>query len=117
MITLTKGLTEYIYFTADSAAEWYWVEFTNRVTQSVVIKKGKTDSDTNRYQKLIVNVDILFDGEDEGMWSYNVWEWDEGEDIKVGDVLESGFMYLYPATEFTPTNYNEQNNSFITYNG
>ena len=122
MIILQKGnASENIYFTAQEnsavSLEWYWIEFTNRITQDVVIKKGKDDSTTARYQKLVVNTELLFDGYDEGFWSYNIWQWDEEEDEKIGDILESGFMYLYPATEFAPTKYNEQSNSFVTYNG
>lgn len=122
MIILQKGnASEYIYFTAQESSEtvieWYWIEFTNRITGDLVIKKGKDDSTTSRYQKLSVATDTLFGDYDTGFWTYNVWEWDHNEDEKIGNILESGFMYLYPATAFSPTKYAEQSNSFVTYNG
>lgn len=122
MIILQKGnASETIYFTAQESSsvsiEWYWIEFTNTVTKDLVIKKGKDDSNTTRYQKMSVATDTLFGDYDTGFWTYKIWEWDENEDLKAGDVLESGYMYLYPDTAFSPTKYNEQSNSFVTYNG
>jgi hypothetical protein len=31
--------------------------------------------------------------------------------------VENGYMYLHPSTTFAPTEYNEQSNTFVTYNG
>mgnify|MGYP000308434651 CR=1 FL=1 len=33
-----------------------------------------------------------------------------------GAIVEEGFMYLHEAEGFTPTVYDEQDNTFITYN-
>ena len=120
MIILTKGNVEQVYCTplenADSVFSTFYFKFTNRITQSVVEYTSDNTSLFDRYQQFDINTNA-FENENTGFWTYEIKQWDENNAEPVGPVLESGFMYLNPTDTFEPTKYDEQNNSFITYNG
>ena len=69
----------------------------------------------SRYQQFEIDTED-FENEDTGFWTYEIYEADVNDE-PTGSVLESGYMYLNPEIAFEPTKYDEQNNSFITYNG
>ena len=115
MLHLTKGLTENIYFTAaenSTAPTGQWkIIFKNRLTiENVVTDYLDNTSITLRYQKVSINVDIYFENKTTGLWEYYILD----EDY---NTVEIGFMYLHPSTNFAPTEYTEQSNTFVTYNG
>lgn len=96
---------------------YYYFVFTNRVTKDEVDMWLTNVSTTARYQKFQINTDNLFDGYDTGFWNYTIQGATTLNVIPTSAILESGYMYLYPATEYAPTEYNEQSNQFKTYNG
>lgn len=121
MIILTKGnnSTEIYVTPAENTTEvfiYFYFKFTNRITKSIVETYYEDTSTLNRYQKFDIDA-AIFENEDTGFWTYEIrgYDYDTGE--PVGDVLESGFMYLNPAQTFEPIKYDEQSNSFLTYNG
>lgn len=117
MIILTKGETSNVYLTpgenSDVEYSYYYIKFTNRITQSVVDDNFENLSNTSRYQMFEINTSA-FDNEDTGFWTYEIKGF---TNTIVGPVLESGYMYLNPAQTYEPTTYNDQSNSFLTYNG
>ena len=121
MIILTKGeSSKTIYCTpAENTSEVFssfYFKFTNRITQSIIEDNYFNQSSSERYQMFDFNTSA-FDNEDTGFWTYEIRGFDNDTLEPVGPVLESGFMYLNPAIAFEPIKYDEQNNSFITYNG
>jgi hypothetical protein len=119
MIHLYKNTTPTIYVTAsentDVVYSYFYFKFTCRVTQNIVEANLPDESTTQRVQEFVVEVNDLFENENSGLWSYEIRGSVDG--MPDGDVLESGYMYLHDATTFAPTEYNGQDNQFITYNG
>lgn len=114
MVHLTKGLTENIYFTgtenATALGDWR-IFFINRLTnESVVINYLVNTSTTLRFEKVSINVNTYFLNKTTGFWDYSIVDEDD-------NIVEKGFMYLHPSTNFAPTEYTEQVNTFVTYNG
>jgi hypothetical protein len=121
MIILQKGNTETIYVTPKENTELnfehYKIVFTNRITKDIVEYWFTDISTTERYQSANIVVNTYFQNEDEGFWTYEIYGTATFGGTPNSPILESGFMYLYPTTAFNPTKYNEQSNSFVTYNG
>jgi len=123
MIVLTKGETQTIYFTATENClltnPYFLLYFINRVTQEVVTFVGTNESLTARYDAVTFHINDYFRYSETGFWTYNIYE--QSTNINNGIVglnkVEDGYMYLNPATEFVPIKYDEQSNTFITYNG
>ena len=114
--------TNILYFTAlENAvltAPNYLFIFTS--SNNDVVKFVKANESTNdRYQKATVVTNTYFANYDAGMWRYKIREQasssNTDEDLS-GAIVEEGFMYLHEAVGFTPTVYDEQDNTFITYN-
>ena len=121
MIILTKGETSKIIYctpaeNTDVIYSYYSFKFTNRITLSVVEDAFPNLSTTSRYQMFDINA-TPFDNEDTGFWTYEIRGFDLGTAFPTGPVLESGYMYLNPADTYEPTTYDEQSNTFLTYNG
>jgi hypothetical protein len=115
MLHLTKGLTENIYFTGQENSpineELWRIKFTNRLTNEIVdISNLINLSLTLRYQKVTLIINDYFKNTTTGLWEYLIYDADFIE-------VEKGFMYLHPSTNFAPTEYTEQVNTFVTYNG
>lgn len=122
MINLRKGNTENIYFTGTENATldnpYFLFIFTNRVTSDVVKFMGTNTSTTERYDKCSMVINTYFADATEGFWNYDVREKASNSDMTIsGTIVEQGFMYLRPATDFEPTEYADQTNTFKTYNG
>jgi hypothetical protein len=123
MITLTKGYDEWlICFTGKVLAEappaFYYFKFTNRTTlDEVDMWLVAEQSGTDRYELCFVNTNEYFSDYPEGFWTYEIYPSDTDQVLPTEAMIESGLMYLYPQTEFTPTKYDEQNNTFVVYNG
>jgi len=122
MINLTKGNTETIYFTgtenATLVAPYFLFIFTNRTTEDVVKVMATNTSTTARYDKFSMVVNTYFTDATEGFWDYEIREKASVVDLTVaGTVVETGYMYLRPATAFEPVAYDETDNDFKTYNG
>lgn len=123
MIVLTKGETQTIYFTATENClltnPYFFFKFTNRVTQEVVTFVGTNESLTARYDAVTFVVNDYFEDAETGFWTFEVYETEDDEQTsEVGlDKVEGGYMYLNPAVPFEPIKYDEQSNTFITYNG
>ena len=119
MIHLTRGNIDTIIITADTTLtnNFYYVKFTNRTTQDVVETWYENQSGKDRFQKFDISTDDFFANFNEGFWTYTI-QMATGEGIvPTSAILESGFMYLHPATDFEMIKYNEQSNTFKAYNG
>ena len=122
MINLTKGETEVIYFTGSEKATltnpFFLFIFTNRITGEVVKVMATNTSTTLRYDKFSMAVNTYFADVTDGFWQYEIRQKADDEDMAVtGTIVETGYMYLNPATAFEPTMYDGQSNTVITYNG
>lgn len=123
MIILTKGETKNIYFTGSESATlsnpYFLFIFTNRITQEVVKFVVTNESTTLRYDVFELDVDQYFEYAETGFWTYQVYEQASSSNLNPAGLneVENGYMYLNSAIVFEPTTYDEQNNSFITYNG
>jgi hypothetical protein len=120
MIVLTKGQPSTIIFctpaeNSNIVYQNYCFKFTNRSTQSVIEDNYSNQSATSRYQMFDFNASA-FDNEDEGLWTYEIRGCD-AQFQPIDPILESGYMYLKPSDNFEPTKYDEQINTFKTYNG
>lgn len=126
MITLNKGLTNQAFYCTpmdylSSVPEWLYFKFVHRMTGEVVefwVDVLGT-SNTNRYAKYTINPLSIFGDSTEGMWTYTIQQTTDEEVIppSTNTILESGYLYLYPASTFEPTKYEGQNNTFIAYDG
>jgi hypothetical protein len=123
MIVLTKGETKNIYFTGSESAiltdPYFLFIFTNRITQEVVKFVATNESTTLRYDVFELDVDQYFEDAETGFWTYQVYEQASSSNLNPAGLnqVEDGYMYLNSAITFEPTTYDEQDNSFITYNG
>ena len=127
MIKLTKGQqSEAIYCTPmdflTSVPQYVYFKFVHRVTGEVVQfwELGLGLSSTNRYAKYNIGTSTFFADSTEGMWTYTLQQAAEEDAVpSVGQypILESGYLYLYPASTFEPTKYEGQDNTFIAYTG
>ena len=123
MIILTKGETKNIYFTGSESAilsdPYFLFIFTNRITQEVVKFVATNESTTLRYDVFELDVDQYFEDSETGFWTYQVYEQASSSNLNPAGLneVENGYMYLNSAITFEPTTYDEQDNSFITYNG
>lgn len=121
MINLTKGNTNTIIVTPKENTTtnytFFKIVFTNRVTQDEVDFWFTNISTTDRYQKCTIVVNTYFLNFDEGFWTYEIFGCAVSGGVPTSSILESGYMYLRPATNYNPTEYNEQSNNFKTYNG
>jgi hypothetical protein len=119
MLNIIKDQTNTLYLTLseleNQPSEYYYFLFTNRATKSTKTLFLENISTKDNFQKFEVD-GSEFDGLDTGLWSYEVNASNVDEDI-LGEVLESGFMSLKNSTTFQPESYNEQNNTYHTYNG
>lgn len=113
-ITNTMYLTLSEYQTAPTT--WYYFKFTHRVTRDLVTIYLQNISTKSNFQKFEIESDE-FNDVDKGYFTYEVKAANNTGTAVVGDVLESGYMFLKDSTAFAPTKYNEQSNNFKTYNG
>ena len=122
MITISKGQTIPIYITAkenlDNPANFVGLFFTNRITQEVVSFMFNNISTTDRYMKMSLVVNTYFANAETGFWTYKAYQ-TPTNNINTIDTdsvpVETGLMYLSPVSEFEPTKYSGQNNTFVTY--
>ena len=123
MIILTKGETKNVFFTGTESAilpnPYFLFIFTNRITQEVVKLVATNESPILRYDVFELDVDEYFEDAETGFWTYQVYEQGSPSNLNPTGLneVETGYMYLNSAITFQPTTYNEQDNSFITYNG
>jgi len=124
MITLNKGETQTIFFTATEkcslANPYFYFVFQNRITQEIVQFGVTNASSDERYDKFSLVVNSKFLNSETGFWTYSIYETitlTQNFDYENSAPVEIGFMYLNPATEYAPTSYNQQSNTFVTYNG
>ena len=102
--------------------EYVYFKFVHRMTGEVVefYSDGLGASQTNRYAKYGINVDTYFSDSTEGMRTYTLQQTPDKETVPtIGmyPILETGYLYLYPADAYEPTKYEGQDNTFIAYNG
>jgi hypothetical protein len=123
MIVLTKGEIQNVIFTGTEncllTTPYFLFIFTNRVTTEVVSFIITNESDTKRYDYFTMIVDDYFSDSETGFWTYDIYEQETDSGLSpIGkNKVETGLMYLHPADTFTPIEYDEQDNSFKTYNG
>jgi len=120
MIHLRKGNTETIYFTGTENATMsdpdFYISFTHRLTGESVSVIVSNLSSTGRYDKASIVVNSIFSSSTDGFYTYSIREVNSAHDT-YGATVETGYMYLEPATDFAPTEYAQQVNEFKTYNG
>jgi hypothetical protein len=123
MIVLTKGEEQNVIFTGTEncllVAPYFLFVFTNRVTTEVVKFVSTNQNNNARYDYIELVVDDYFANSETGFWTYDIYEQEDPSDTTITGKhrVETGLMYLHPADTFTPIEYNEQDNSFKTYNG
>jgi hypothetical protein len=123
MIVLTKGEEQNVIFTGTEncllVAPYFLFVFTNRVTTEVVKFVSTNQNNNARYDYIELVVDDYFANSETGFWTYDIYEQEDPSDTDIigKHRVETGLMYLHPADTFTPIEYNEQDNSFKTYNG
>jgi hypothetical protein len=122
MITIAKGQTTPIYITAkenlSNSANFVGLFFTNRVTQEVVSFMFNDISTTDRYMKMSLVVNTYFANAELGFWTYKAYQTATNNIASINtndEPVETGLMYLSPASGFEPTKYSGQNNTFVTY--
>lgn len=98
-----------------AAISFYYFKFVNRITLDEVDMWLQNTSTTQRYQKFEIDVDEYFTDFDGGLWTYTI-QAATNNVIPTSAILESGLMYLH-TNIISPVNYNEQSNTFKTYNG
>jgi len=126
MIIFNKGLTLQAFYCTPmdyltSVPAWLYFKYVHRMTGEVIEfwVDALGTSNTNRYARYVINPLSVFGTSTEGMWTYTIQETTDEEVVppSTNMILESGYMYLYPASTFEPTKYEGQDNSFIAYNG
>ena len=113
---------QYIYYTPmENLLEvpaFFYLKFVNRVTlDEVEFWADSGELTTGRYTRTPVSAFGLFNDMPSGFWTYTIQPATTEDVVPNTDICESGLMYLYPATEFAPTKYDEQSNNFIVYGG
>lgn len=123
MIVLTKDEVKNVIFTGTENSvlinPYFLFVFTNRITQEEVKFVVTNQSDTLRYDVFELTVNDYFETAETGFWTYDVYEQSDDVNLDVTGLnkVETGYMFLNPAITFEPTKYNNQSNSFVTYNG
>ena len=123
MIVLTKGEEQNMIFTGTEncllTAPYFLFVFTNRVTTEQVKFVSFNQSNTARYDFIYLTVNDYFANSETGFWTYDIYEQESNSDTSISgkNKVETGLMYLHPQDTFTPIEYDEQDNSFKTYNG
>ena len=123
MIVLTKGETKDLIFTATENClltnPYFLLVFKNRITQEEVIFVVENISLTERYDLCSLIVNDYFENAETGFWTYDIYEQEDDVNLDYSNLnkVETGYMYLNSAIQFEPTEYNNQSNNFITYNG
>jgi len=123
MIVLTKGEEQNVIFTGTEncllTAPYFLFVFTNRVTSEVVKFVSTNQNNNARYDYIELVVNDYFANSETGFWTYDIYEQEDPSDTTITGKhrVETGLMYLHPTDTFTPIEYNEQDNSFKTYNG
>lgn len=123
MIVLTKGESQIVYFTGTENClltnPYFLFIFTNRVTQEVVSLVFENLSNSSRYDMIDISVADYFEDSETGFWTYDIYEQTSPSDTTTAgkNKVETGLMYLHPAETYEPIQYDEQDNTFKTYNG
>lgn len=123
MIVLTKGESQNVYFTGTENClltnPYFLFIFTNRVTEEIVSFVAMNESNQTRYDYIDLTVNDYFENSEEGFWTYDIYEQSSpnGTSPTGKNKVETGLMYLHPADTYEPIKYDEQDNSFKTYNG
>lgn len=120
MLYITKDTSSTVLFTGTENAlltnPFFLFVFINRVTnQDVRVVVTNTSTAKTRYDKAVIDGNI-FDGYDEGLWSYDVYEQasSSGTSTTGKNKVESGYMMLVGLAD-TNTYYSANNNTFVTY--
>jgi hypothetical protein len=128
MLLLTQGTTSNIIVTltekVSGAYTHYLFVFTNKQTAKVVTVIKAIADDLSlyqyRYNEFSIN-ETVFNGELPGMWSYSVYQQSSATNVdpaQAGVRLETGFLRLLPAEEFTYEVYEDnEGEEFKAYNG
>jgi hypothetical protein len=116
MIKAVKNTSTVIYFTgrelATIANPYFLFVFTHRLTNEKVIINVANTSTNDRVDKATITINGT-----PGMWSYKVYQKATGSDeTESGTIVETGYLNLTETTT-GPTEYDEQSNDFIAYDG
>jgi hypothetical protein len=120
MLNFTKGNIETVYVTANENVTFvtscFHFIFTNKITLEVIDFIASNVSTTKRYDKFAIEINTYFENSTLGFYGYEIYETEcpFGGD---GQLVETGFMNLQPATQFEPFEYTDQANTFKVYNG
>jgi len=119
MIHLNRNsASQYAYVNLGEFADgltWLYWKCTNRLTGVVFTFYTPLPLTTNRYSKVLIDTIDLSDY-DAGLYSYEFWAQDDDTTIPTGESDAKGFLYLH-GTAFSPDKYDEQDNTFKTYQG
>lgn len=100
----------------NSAPLFYYFKFKSRQTGNIVEFTAVDISNSPRYQKFIIDPSVLFAGQREGFWNYEIKAAINNNNTDPGGVVcESGLAYIRTAADYINGIYNEQNNEVKTY--
>jgi len=122
MITLTKGATQNIIYTATEKAvlanPYFLFVVTNQVKQNSVKFVVTNVSSSLRYDQSSIVVNDYFAGQDAGLWTYNIYEQASSTNTDPAglNMVEEGYLQLNESDPLQPDIYAGQNTGFKTYN-
>lgn len=120
MLTLTKGQTQNIIYTATELAvlvnPFFLFVCTNNTTENVVKFVATNISTKARFDKSTIVVNTFFLNEDAGLWSYEIFEQASSSNTnETGlNMVEEGYIQLVQSVA-ADDKYNAQVNTFKTY--
>ena len=119
MITLRKGQTNNMYFTAResatiSAPRFLFI-FEHRATKAQIVINLANSSASIRFDLCSIVVNTYFANADTGLYKYTIRQKSDSSTTINGAILEEGYMELLPATDFAPDIYANQSNTFVIH--
>jgi hypothetical protein len=120
MLTLTKGQTQSITYTATELAvlvnPFFLFVCTNNVTENIVKFVATNISTSPRYDRSTIVVNNHFANENAGLWSYQIFEQASSTNTnQTGlNMVEEGYLQLLQTVD-PDVVYNGQVNTFKTY--
>jgi len=125
MLHITKLANSVLYYTASEnttidTTNFLFI-FEHRATLEKIILLLTNDNGIDyRFDVSTIEADNHeFDDATEGLWKYTIRQKPASnpDTTETGLIVETGYMMLHPSTEFEPTIYDEQLNTFTIYNG
>lgn len=121
MLTITKGNTETLIYTASELAiltnPYFLFVCVNNVTENIVKFVATNISTTARFDKSTLVVNTYFTDENAGLWSYEIFEQASSNNTnQTGlNMVEEGYLQLNDVASAADDVYDDLDNTFKTY--